>query len=609
MKESMTTEKKNQIAPAQRELLTLGFLMAFSKSSISTKKIWPPTPTARGLREVSDIIYGFIPLYYPVNLIVDTPEFQRLRRIKQMGTVDLIQNFKLLMDESVPLGSVNVFICTISFPVYYLSTQFVNLLAEKPNTGIDSRDRLCVAIAGLCHDIGHGPFSHLYEECLKRVDQGNSWTHEKASVLIFRRLCKNKELKKALDEFLEPEDYVFIEEIIKPPKEKFDKSGCWAYQGRPREKSFLYDIVCNVNDSFDVDKYDYLLRDSLYTGLAIPFNKNTLKRIMSWAMPLEVSDETDKNKNKYFRLCYAEKVSKDLWHVGESRYLLHQTVLDHRVTRVCEHLLLKIITAAAEHLTFTGDDGRQYNLATITKNLEAFLKSDDSILDTSTFVKIRKSTTQEFKEAKYYCECLSRRCLPKFVGKKSLITSEDAEKWNSEEKVKKAILQKVDSDSISEKDIIVSIRSLHYGMGIEENPMNRVLLYNPKATKIAAFAYDGEEVTPIKKVKRRLDGDVSVTVFLSYEAFKRDESIVEVVRKAFKLCFFLMHQLENELVIWSSIKFCIKISPVNAQYYYRLTVCHKDNQTTDQLISKLSIAVLKKCNFSEISLNLRYYYV
>lgn len=34
-------------------------------------------------------------------------------------------------------------------------------------------------------------------------------------------------------------------------------------------------------------------------------------------------------------------------------------------------------------------------------------------------------------------------------------------------------------------------------MGIEENPMNRVLLYNPKATKIAAFAYDGEEVTPV----------------------------------------------------------------------------------------------------------------
>ena len=68
------------------------------------------------------------------------------------------------------------------------------------------------------------------------------------------------------------------------------------------------------------------------------FTQNTLKRIMSWAMPLEVSDETDKNKNKYFRLCYAEKVSKDLWHVGESRYLLHQTVLDHRVTRVCEHL-------------------------------------------------------------------------------------------------------------------------------------------------------------------------------------------------------------------------------------------------------------------------------
>lgn len=53
----------------------------------------------------------------------------------------------------------------------------------------------------------------------------------------------------------------------------------------------------------------------------------------------------------------------------------------------------------------------------------------------------------------------------------------------------------------------------------------------------AGFLHIYNSLLQIKKVKRRLDGDVSVTVFLSYEAFKRDGSIVEVVQEAFKVVF------------------------------------------------------------------------
>ncbi len=94
-------------------------------------------------------------------------------------------------------------------------------------------------------------------------------------------------MKKALSDYLFDEDFTFIEECINPPQVKINVSiflvfqreqfmlqngGKWLYKGRPIEKSFLYDLISNSNDSFDVDKFDYLLRDSHQASLGIAFN-------------------------------------------------------------------------------------------------------------------------------------------------------------------------------------------------------------------------------------------------------------------------------------------------------------------------------------------------
>ena len=52
---------------------------------------------------------------------------------------------------------------------------------------INDRDEQCVSIAGLCHDLGHGPFSHLFDgPFLSKIFQGkHDWTHEKASSMLF----------------------------------------------------------------------------------------------------------------------------------------------------------------------------------------------------------------------------------------------------------------------------------------------------------------------------------------------------------------------------------------------------------------------------------------
>ena len=63
--------------------------------------------------------------------------------------------------------------------------------------GITPADQLCVEIAGLCHDLGHGPFSHLWEEFTRRAASG--WDHEKSSLDLLDLLIESES---TLREFL-----------------------------------------------------------------------------------------------------------------------------------------------------------------------------------------------------------------------------------------------------------------------------------------------------------------------------------------------------------------------------------------------------------------------
>uniref|UniRef100_A0A4W6BJK5 HD domain-containing protein n=1 Tax=Lates calcarifer TaxID=8187 RepID=A0A4W6BJK5_LATCA len=213
----------------------------------------------------NDPIHGHVELHPLLVRIIDTPQFQRLRNIKQLGGAYYVY----------PGASHNRFEHSIG--VAYLAGEFAQALrTRQPELDITDRDVLCVKIAGLCHDLGHGPFSHLFDGMfIPKARPGENWRHEQASVEIFDHLVNNNNLRPVMEEhqLVLPQDLDFIKEMIGGPLGPNEAQGReWPYEGRGQDKSFLYEIVANKRNGIDVDKFDYFARDCHHLGIRNNFD-------------------------------------------------------------------------------------------------------------------------------------------------------------------------------------------------------------------------------------------------------------------------------------------------------------------------------------------------
>eukprot|EP01035_Chromulina_nebulosa_P029349 gene29349-38883_t len=207
--------------------------------------------------DFNDPIHGNISIGPLCLRIIDTSEFQRLDKLKQLGVSNFVFRGATHTRFSHSIG------------VAFLASKVVKILREsQPHLDITPADLLCVTVAGLCHDLGHGPFSHVYDNSFinRRVRERQEraglhykeWRHEDASVDMFRLLLRTNHIDLARYD-LSAVDQTFIEEIIRGTKEK-DRIG------RPVEKFYLYDIVNNNRSGLDMDKVDYFRRDMFYTN-------------------------------------------------------------------------------------------------------------------------------------------------------------------------------------------------------------------------------------------------------------------------------------------------------------------------------------------------------
>ena len=272
---------------------------------------------------INDPVYGFITIDDElINQVIAHPYFQRLRRINQMAMANLVYPGAVHSRLHHALGA------------YHLMS---NALSELKNKGIEitPAEEQATKIAILLHDTGHGPFSHALEHVLIE-----GMHHEEISLLIIKELNKqfNGQLQLAIEIFTDR-----------------------------HPKKFLYQLI---SGQLDVDRMDYLTRDSFFTGVnegVIGYDR-ILKMLTVHNGELMVEEKSIYSIEKFLvarRLMY--------WQV-----YLHKTVVG------AEQTLQKILQRAKEikaiapspflNIFLNLEDGKQ---ATINDWLFEFCQLDD----------------------------------------------------------------------------------------------------------------------------------------------------------------------------------------------------------------------------------------
>ncbi|KAM8753758.1 deoxynucleoside triphosphate triphosphohydrolase SAMHD1-like [Acanthopagrus schlegelii] len=412
----------------------------------------------------NDPIHGHLELHPLLIKIIDTPQFQRLRFIKQLGGAYFVY----------PGASHNRFEHSIG--VAHLAGELARALrTRQPELEITDEDILCVQIAGLCHDLGHGPFSHLYDgKFIKKQRPELDWKHEKASLEMFDHLVEVNGLEKEMETCgLDPvNDLVFIKEMLYGPLDTDstqDMEDLWPYRGRSEEKSFLYEIVSNKRNGIDVDKFDYFARDFYHLGMKNNFD---YRRFIHFARVCEVDGE--------MQICARDKEAVDIYDMFHTRYYLHKRACQHKVHTNVEAMITDAFVKADGHIKIKGSRGRKYTLSTAMEDMEAYTKLTDRV-----FEEILFSSSDELKEAREILKRIISRDLYRFLGEMPTKTPEDViNAWK--EDLKEPLARRLKPEDFEALDI-----TLDYGMN-DENPVDHLHFYR-KENPDKAFKRRKEE--------------------------------------------------------------------------------------------------------------------
>lgn len=275
-------------------------------------------------KKIYDPIHKYMSFEPILVQIIDTVEFQRLRNIKQLGFCYYV------------FSGANHNRFEHSLGVAHLCGLLLTKIKHnQPELNITDRQIILIKIAGLVHDIGHGCFSHFFDNYLLNDSKHINSRHEIRSQLIFQQIVKKYKLKINNDEIN------FINNLIDPNSDNND---------------FIYQILSNKENSIDCDKFDYLLRDTFNLGLPFSFDCN---RFIENAKVIN---------NK---LCYSIKLYYDIYDLFNLRFRLHKQIYNHHTVNQLEHMVLDIINLV--------DD--KYNIKTSIHNINNFIEISDNILD------------------------------------------------------------------------------------------------------------------------------------------------------------------------------------------------------------------------------------
>ncbi len=372
----------------------------------------------------NDPIYCNIELN-PITLqFIDTPQFQRLRNIKQLGFLSYIfpSAVHTRFEHSIGTG--------------HLATQLIKKFQiNQCNLHITNRDIGIINIAATCHDLAHSIGSHLFDDLFIPLMTNNyNYSHEQMGLTMLDYLIDDNYID------IDKNDINLIKNIILGSKTNISKLD---------SRDFMYEIVANGKNSIDVDKIDYLSRDMHYLfGKYKTYNFNRLLKYNY------IIDNT---------ICYDSKVDTNIYDLFQQRYNMHKDIYNNKKSKSIDYMICDILYYANNELHIIDSINSPKN----------FMKLTDEIIYT-----IKYSNNRNLKQSQNIINRLEKRDLYNFIDE-YIIPKQ------LEDKIKKINpIDIISSNSelnnlITINDIIIFDKKMNYNLN-DKNPVDNVYFYNVK---------------------------------------------------------------------------------------------------------------------------------
>lgn len=415
-------------------------------------------------KKIYDCIHGYIYLSQFATRIIDNKIFQRLRDLSQLGTCKFVYPNATHSRFEHSIGTYHIAGKLLEKLPSQTNQQIDNYMASIPELQryfqeiyenqvhpLDLYVCELIKIAALCHDLGHGPFSHVFDDIfLPNAGKDGCYcsTHEERSGVLLEMIINSDPILKNI---VRPEEIAFMKNIINPTK---DHTG------------FIYQIVSNNITSLDVDKFDYLQRDIYMLNFQAKINPSTL---------IEQVKIIDNN------FVYPEQAINDITNLFSTRHRLHVQVYCHKATLSTQMMIVEIFHFLDEILGLSESINDMNKFCKIT---EGYIFYSAKFIENNIHI-LQPNQIENFNKAIQLISALeSRQLYPMichFVSKTKIDLSAYIESFEDKH------------------NILFSQNKVGFVSGNKPNPLDSIYVYKTKdsnvSTKLTANKKNKEDIT------------------------------------------------------------------------------------------------------------------